>query len=123
MTPDSLAVGTVRDPEAVTLILGNLIDNAVRAAVAGHRFPGSGGRVEVQLLSAGTELHAVVTDTGDGVEKDLSETIFDEGFSTVEAASAPDFGIGLTTGTGTGDAHRLNIGLALSRRVAERGGG
>lgn len=123
VSPDSLAVGTVRDPEAVTLILGNLIDNAVRAAVAGHRFPGSGGRVEVQLLSAGAELHAVVTDTGDGVEKDLSETIFDEGFSTVEAASAPDFGIGLTTGTGTGDAHGLGIGLALSRRVAERGDG
>ncbi|TGD11441.1 ATP-binding protein [Brevibacterium sp. S111] len=123
VTPDSLAVGTVRDPEAVTLILGNLIDNAVRAAVAGHRFPGSGGRVEVQLLSAGAELHAVVTDTGDGVDADLSETIFDEGFSTVEAASATDFGIGLTTGTGTGDAHGLGIGLALSRRIAESGGG
>jgi two-component system CitB family sensor kinase len=49
--------------------------------------------------------------------------IFDEGFSTAEAASAPDFGIGLTTGTGTGDGHGLGIGLALSRRVAETGGG
>ncbi|UVI34814.1 ATP-binding protein [Brevibacterium spongiae] len=149
VTPDSLAMGTVRDPEAVTLILGNLIDNAVRAAVAGHRYSGdgghvsdgerfsddvsrfsddrdrfsAGGRVEVQVLSAGAELHAVVTDTGDGVDEEVAEKIFDEGFSTARAASAPDFGIGLTSGTGTGDGHGLGIGLALSRRVAQQGGG
>ncbi|WP_166823726.1 ATP-binding protein [Brevibacterium limosum] len=123
VTPESLAVGAVHDPEAVTLILGNLIDNAVRAAVAGQRFTDDGGRVEVQVLSSGTELHAVVTDTGDGIDDELGEKIFDEGFSTSTAASAPDFGIGLTTGTGTGDGHGLGIGLALSRRVAEKGGG
>ena len=123
VTPDSLAVGAVRDPEAVTLILGNLIDNAVRAAVAGRRYAEDGGRVEVQVLSSGTELHAVVTDTGDGIDDEVAGKIFDEGFSTSTAASAPDFGIGLTTGTGTGDGHGLGIGLALSRRVAEKGGG
>lgn len=123
VTPDSLAVGAVRDPEAVTLILGNLIDNAVRAAVAGQRYAEDGGRVEVQVLSSGTELHAVVTDTGDGIDDEVAGKIFDEGFSTSTAASAPDFGIGLTTGTGTGDGHGLGIGLALSRRVAEKGGG
>lgn len=123
VTPDSLAVGAVRDPEAVTLILGNLIDNAVRAAVAGRRYAEDGGRVEVQVLSAGTELHAVVTDTGDGIDDEVAGKIFDEGFSTSTAASAPDFGIGLTSGTGTGDGHGLGIGLALSRRVAEKGGG
>ncbi len=123
VTPDSLAVGAVHDPEAVTLILGNLIDNAVRAVVAGQRFTDDGGRVEVQVLSSGTELHAVVTDTGDGIDDELGKKIFDEGFSTSTAASAPDFGIGLTTGTGTGDGHGLGIGLALSRRVAEKGGG
>lgn len=123
VTPDSLAVGAVRDPEAVTLILGNLIDNAVRAAVAGRRCAEDGGRVEVQVLSSGTELHAVVTDTGDGIDDEVAGKIFDEGFSTSTAASAPDFGIGLTSGTGTGDGHGLGIGLALSRRVAEKGGG
>uniref|UniRef100_UPI003B3AA741 ATP-binding protein n=1 Tax=Brevibacterium sediminis TaxID=1857024 RepID=UPI003B3AA741 len=101
----------LRDPEAVTLILGNLIDNAVRAAVAGRRYAEDGGRVEVQVLSSGTELHAVVTDTGDGIDDEVAGKIFDEGFSTSTAASAPDFGIGLTTGTGTGDGHGLGIGL------------
>ncbi|MGO3066327.1 MAG: ATP-binding protein [Brevibacterium linens] len=123
VTPDSLAVGAVRDPEAVTLILGNLIDNAVRAAVAGQRYAGDGGRVEVEVLSSGTELHAVVTDTGDGIDDEVAGRIFDEGFTTSTAASAPDFGIGLTTGTGTGDGHGLGIGLALCRRVAQKGGG
>ncbi len=123
VTPDSLAVGAVRDPEAVTLILGNLIDNAVRAAVAGQRYAVDGGRVEVEVLSSGTELHAVVTDTGDGIDDEVAGRIFDEGFTTSPAASAPDFGIGLTTGTGTGDGHGLGIGLALCRRVAQQGGG
>ena len=123
VTPDSLTMGTVRDPESVTLILGNLIDNAVRAAVAARRPPEEGNRVEVQLLSSGPELHAVVTDTGDGIDGDVEERIFDEGFSTAAAASAQDYGVGLTTGTGTGDGHGLGIGLALSRRVAESEGG
>ncbi|WP_257949574.1 sensor histidine kinase [Brevibacterium aurantiacum] len=65
VTPDSLAVGAVRDPEAVTLILGNLIDNAVRAAVAGRRCAEDGGRGEGQGLSSGTELHADPADVGD----------------------------------------------------------
>src|SRR5699024_6019363 len=55
VTPDSLTMGTVRDPESVTLILGNLIDNAVRADVAARRPPEEGNRVEVQLLSSGPE--------------------------------------------------------------------
>lgn len=33
VAPDSLVVGQVTDPEDVTLVLGNLIDNAVRAVV------------------------------------------------------------------------------------------
>jgi two-component system CitB family sensor kinase len=123
VTPDSLTMGTVRDPESVTLIIGNLIDNAVRAAVAARRPPDEVDRVEVQLLSSGPELHAVVTDTGSGIDGELVEKIFDEGFTTAAAASAQDFGVGLTTGTGTGDGHGLGIGLALSRRVAERDGG
>src|SRR5699024_10662420 len=75
------------------------------------------------LLSSGPELHAVVTDPGDGIDGDVEERIFDEGFSTSQAASAQDYGVGLTTGPGTGDGHGLGIGLALSRRVAESEGG
>ena len=42
VTPDSLVLGRVNEPEDVTLILGNLIDNAVRAVVAHSYSDGNG---------------------------------------------------------------------------------
>ena len=116
VTSDSLVLGRVNDPEDVTLILGNFIDNAVRAVVtnpAGGREGAGGveevfGRVEVTLLGSGAQLHAVVTDSGGGVETDDVESIFDEGVSTADHLDLE---------------HGHGIGLALCRRVARRHGG
>lgn len=117
VTPDSLVLGRVKEPEDVTLILGNLIDNAVRAVVtnaSGRGADGAGrtdevfGRVEVTLLGSGPELHAVVTDSGGGVDDEDAESIFDEGVSSAE---------------GFDPEHGHGIGLALCRRTARRHGG
>ena len=70
--PETLVRGQVTEPQDVTTVLGNLIDNAVNAAVAGSA---AERWVEVEVLDeprddggAGT-LHIVVADSGDGLAR------------------------------------------------------
>ncbi|MGP4032462.1 ATP-binding protein [Pseudarthrobacter sp. 1C304] len=123
--PETLVRGQVTEPQEVTTVLGNLIDNAVNAAVAGsapERW------VEVEVLDApgtgtdGGTLHIVVGDSGDGlpasgpdgtgpdgVGPEAAEAVFTEGFTTSERPARAGAGHGL--------------GLALARQLARRRGG
>ncbi|WP_427174030.1 ATP-binding protein [Arthrobacter sp. 92] len=108
--PETLVRGHVIEPQDVTTVLGNLIDNAVNAAVAGsapERW------VEVELLdeldSDGGTLHIVVADSGDGLLSADPEAVFTEGFTTSERPARAGAGQGL--------------GLALARQLARRRGG
>ncbi|MGZ4661832.1 MAG: ATP-binding protein [Arthrobacter sp.] len=108
--PETLVRGHVTEPQDVTTVLGNLIDNAVNAAVAGsapERW------VEVELLdetdSDGGTLHIVVADSGDGLLSADPEAVFAEGFTTSERPARAGGGVGL--------------GLALARQLARRRGG
>lgn len=92
-------------PVDVTTVLGNLLDNAIDAARTG----GNPDRmVEVELLQDNSTLHITVADSGDGVEPDLADEIFNEGTSTKPQSDLPG---------GRG------IGLTLSRQIARTLGG
>jgi two-component system CitB family sensor kinase len=100
---DSLVLGAVSEPEDVAAVLGNLIDNAVTAAVAGA----APRWVEVSLLDDGDELAVTVTDSGAGV--DDPGTVFDRARQREDAES--------------GEVHGRGIGLPLARRFTRRRGG
>jgi two-component system CitB family sensor kinase len=118
--PETLVRGQVTEPQEVTTVLGNLIDNAVNAAVAGSA---TERWVEVEVLDGpgdsgaaagpGT-LHIVVADSGDGLPAAAAggadgDEVFAEGFTTSERP--------VRAGAGQG------LGLALARQLARRRGG
>ncbi|MGQ1836920.1 sensor histidine kinase [Kocuria turfanensis] len=117
---DTLVRGQITDPQDVTTVIGNLVDNAVRAAVQGAA---EDRWVEVELLDewagdTGT-LHLVVADSGDGLPVADPEPVFAQGWSTA-AGAAPD---GAVAAPGLPEAHGQGFGLALSRELARRRGG
>ena len=105
--PETLVMGALIDPEDMTTVLGNLIDNAVTAAVNGTAtLPW----VEVELLDVGTDLHLSVMDSGEGIAG--VEGLFDRRDTTH-----------LLFSPGADSVHGLGFGLPLSREIARRRGG
>ena len=138
VTPDSLALGQLIAPADITLILGNLVDNAVRAAVRGRgvmtgsdapdvpdlvsaQGSASTPTVAVQILGVGADLHVTVSDTGDGVPDGLADAIFDHGVSLSDSQAREPRAHG--SPAREAQAHSHGIGLAVSRRTARRLGG
>ena len=113
--PETLVRGQVTDAQDVTTVLGNLIDNAVNAAVAGSA---EDRWVELEVLDepadGGGTLHVVVADSGDGLADGTdAEAVFAEGFTTASGALSRNN----RAGGGQG------FGLALARQLARRRGG
>lgn len=87
-----------------TAVLGNLLDNAMTAALAGAD---PRPAVLVDLVEMDGDLHIAVTDTGPGIED--PELVFRQGWSGFESIRGAEGGHG--------------IGLPLVRRIARARGG
>jgi len=138
--PETLVRGQVTEPQDVTTVLGNLIDNAVNAAVAGSS---TDRWVELEVLDEpdddGGTLHIVVADSGDGLGAGAdAEAVFAEGFTTAagSAGSAAAAGSGTQDSAAAGSGTQgsappglsrasggQGLGLALARQLARRRGG
>lgn len=86
------------DQEALRVLLGNLIDNAVRHTPAG-------GHIDVSAWTNGSEAILEVSDTGPGIPAEELERVFDRFYRREHAGS-----------TGSG------LGLAIVRNIANRHG-
>jgi two-component system CitB family sensor kinase len=93
--------------QALTTILGNLIDNALDA-VGGVRSAAEGpGRVRVVLVEDEDRIRVEVADNGPGIAAGDVDSVFVDGFSTKPAAGSL----------------RRGLGLALAHRLVRRLGG
>jgi len=88
------------DPERITQILRNLVDNALK-------FTPKGGSVDVSVLDEGERFAIEVRDTGRGIAPSELPFVFDA-FWRAEGKNRP---------------HGLGLGLAIVRHFTERQGG
>lgn len=105
---ETLMQGTITEPGDVTTVLGNLVDNAVTAALCGGT--GASPWVEVEVLDDGETLHLSVMDSGPGVPESDAAALLERRASD-------------TATDDTDRVHGLGIGLPLSREIARRRGG
>ena len=114
VTEDSWMGDAPERVQALTTILGNLIDNSLDAlSPSGSRGAGDSprqetpGLIEVTLLDDGDGITLRVRDNGPGIPEDLRDEVFTDGFTTKAERSGV----------------RRGLGLALVHRLVQRLGG
>ncbi|HWI81032.1 ATP-binding protein [Ramlibacter sp.] len=96
-------------PEALHILLRNLVDNAVK-------YTPEGGRVDVSLLAADGAPCLVVEDSGPGIAPAERERVFDR-FYRVAGADAAGSGLGLAIVRTIAQRHGADVQLAASPRL------
>lgn len=89
------------DFEALRVMLGNLVDNAIRYTPAG-------GTVDVALRLSGREAVMEISDTGPGIPQEDCARVFDR-FYRREATHEPGSGLGLAIVKNIADRHHASI--------------
>ena len=103
------------DPDALALVMSNLIGNAVK-------YTPKGGRVTVSLVpkDPGREVEVSVSDTGIGIDAKDQQAIFG-GFRTLESRkAAKGYGVGLTITRDILEAHGSPLRVESSLGAGSR---
>ncbi|GAA4730420.1 sensor histidine kinase [Modestobacter marinus] len=109
--PESTVGATGLPGGDLVTIVGNLVDNAVDAALEGP----PPHEVHLLLRAAGDTLEIRVEDTGPGLTEEQTHRVFDQGWSTKAAPDGHHDGLGHGLGRG--------LGLALVAQTVRRHGG
>ena len=102
LTQADAALGVTGDVEALRILLGNLLSNAVRYTPAG-------GRIDVACRGEAGAALLEVSDSGPGIPEAERDRVFDRFYRRVGAG-----GVGSDIGSG--------LGLAIVRAIADRHG-
>jgi len=84
------------DPNRMQQVIGNILSNAIK-------FSRPGKSVDLRLERAGREVRIVVTDQGEGIEKEFLPHVFER----------------LRQGEGAAKRSGLGLGLAIARHIVE----
>ena len=102
----AVGVQALADRDALGLIYGNLVDNAIK-------YTPEGGKVEVELSWDGMYVGVTVKDTGIGMEQHDREHVFDEFYRAKNeyTANVPGTGLGLSLVKRLTDLHHGRIAV------------
>jgi two-component system OmpR family sensor kinase len=102
--------GTVEaQPEALMILLRNLVDNAIK-------YTPSGGTVDVSVAAEQGALSVSVEDSGPGIPPEERERVFDR-FYRVPGSDAAGSGLGLAIIKAIAERHGATLSLGESRRL------
>ncbi len=90
------------DPDRISMVLGNLLNNAIR-------YTPEGGKITLSAQSQGGDMEIIVTDNGSGIPEDEIARVFDRFYRIEKSRYRDDGGSGL--------------GLAIAKSIIEQHGG
>ena len=96
-------------PDALQILLRNLVDNAVK-------YTPDGGTVDISVLTAAGTVAVQVEDSGPGIPPDERERVFDR-FYRVAGSEAAGSGLGLAIIKAIAERHGATLTLGTSQRL------